>query len=209
MSKYQDDLKEAQRQVNKREFLILGLLVLLFISIAGTLYAMKTIKVQVDPGLSSTKKYQRGETDEAYVYAFTNGLIQSLFTWKDDGQTDYEQNIENLKNFMTPGCYESVQDDLKFRSTHGELRKRVRLMVPIQFASGHEQVKHDPPSKWMVRVQYDMEESVRGVTIKKGRYYWDVPVIRDSSKKHLNRFELSIDCPFANNTPVLVKEYEK
>jgi len=208
-SQYQDKLQETRRQVDKREFLILLQFVLMLVLAVVAFYGFKTVKVKIDPGLDASKTYVRGQVDDAYVYSFTDGLLQALYTWKDDGQEDYERNIETLKGFITPGCYESLKKDQKFRLTHGELRNRVRLMIPVQFAEGAEQVRFDPPGKWLVRLQYDMQETIKGVPIKDGRYYWDVPVIKDSSRKHLNRFELSVDCPFINNTPVLVQEYKK
>jgi len=209
MSQYQDNLTEARKQVNKREFVILALFVIIISLVAANMYALKEIKVSINPGIEDTTQYKRGEVDPVFVYSFTNGLVQSLYTWVDDGQQEYIEKINSLKNFMTPMCFNDLKKDFETRDRHGELRNRVRQMTPVQWDEGGKQVKEIPPGKWVVRLQYDMLETVRGVPIKHGRYYWDIPVIKDSSKKHLNKYELSIDCPFVNNSPVLVEEYKK
>ena len=206
-SKYQVLLYESKRRNVISNRIIVGLFIFIILEIFVIIYLSKEIKIKLDPSMTESRVVGRGFISEAYVYSFVERTISKLYDWKKDGLEDYNLNIKKLSKYLTPQCKAFLYSDSKSRKGSGELTNRVRRLNPAQITEISRLVKYEKPSRWYVRSSYDLFESINGISIKEGRYYWDVPVISDYSNSD-NEFDLLIDCPFLNNTPKKIKQGE-
>lgn len=209
MSKYQISLLECKREHVVKNWIIAGLFIICISSIGLGFYLAKTITIKVDSSMPRSVTMTRGDVSPIYVFSFVERILAKVYRWKKDGKEDYKANIELLSNYMTPLCKKYLLEDADYRFKTGELTNRVRRIDPAQTKGISELVMSNPPNSWDVRTQYDLYESMNGLSIKEGRYYWDVRVIKDSSDVGLNQYGLLLDCPFLSNTPKKINKEEK
>lgn len=209
MSEYQTSLLESKREHVIKNWIILGLILAFIASIGLSFYLAKTMNIKIDPAMPRSVTMTRGEVSPIYVFSFAERTISKVYRWKSDGMKDYKANIELLSNYITPICKKYLLEDADYRFKTGELTNRVRRIDPAQTKRINELVISNPPNSWDVRVQYDLYETMNGLSIKEDRYYWDVRVIKDNSDVGLNQYGLLLDCPFLSNTPKKINQEVK
>lgn len=206
-SKYQDPLLQANHENNNKMKIIIALSVVILSLVGLSFYLAKTITVTIKPGITSPTTMKRGQIDDVNAYALAERLMMSLYLWKDDGKTDYLNKINSLNTYLSERCELHLKDDYSKRLKSGELGKRVRQLNPLQFEHSQSMIKSMPPNKWIVKLDFHLKETLNGLPIKNGHYVWHVPILRDESDP-LNKFGMVIDCPFTNNSPYRVEEYQ-
>ena len=201
-SPFKRQLDEKIRQVLLRERLIACLLGMLAMSLGLAWYLAKTVTVHVQPGLNAVTTMHRDAVPIVNVYGFAERVLQELFRWPEDGLTDYPRRIEGLSAYLTPSCYEWLQRDVEYRKRSGELRGRQRSVQPATWANPSELVTQPANGHWLTTLRLDLEETSRGLAVKKGGFEWHVPVVRRDVDLAANPYGLAMDCPFVNGTPV-------
>ncbi len=80
----------------------------------------------------------------------------------NDGNIDYEKNIERMRHLLTDSCRAELQDDVKKRRTAGELRDRVRGIYELMgrgFIDNPEyRVIQDSRNSWIVNLDLNADE---------------------------------------------------
>ncbi|MEM1114786.1 MAG: DUF2895 family protein, partial [Pseudomonadota bacterium] len=174
---FKRQLDEKIRQILLRERLIAILLVLLTGALSLAAYLSKHVTIHVQPGLNAVTTVQRDVVPVVNVYGFAERVMQELFRWPADGAQDYPRRIAGLAAYLTPRCHEWLERDAEYRQNAGELRGRQRSVQPAAWADPTNQVTVSAAGHWLVDLQFDLEETSRGLAVKDGGFLWRVPIV--------------------------------
>ena len=167
----------------------------------GWSQAPKQLTVHVPPDLRSGATLAVGEVPEANVYAFAFYIFQQLNRWSEDGAKDYGMAIFRVSPYLTPRYRADLIADMELKGKQGELAYRVRGVHEIS-GHGYEERRVDviAPGVWVVWLDMDLFESVKGMTIKKTAIRYPLRVVRLAVDPESNPWGLALD-GFANNGP--------
>ncbi len=167
----------------------------------GWSQAPKHLTVHVPPDLRSGATLAVGEVPEANVYAFAFYIFQQLNRWSEDGAKDYGMAIFRVSPYLTPRYRADLVADMELKGRQGELAYRVRGMHEIA-GHGYEERRVDilAPGVWVVWLDLDLFESVKGMTIKKTAIRYPLRVVSLSIDPESNPWGLALD-GFAGSGP--------
>jgi len=167
----------------------------------GWSQAPKHLTVHVPPDLRSGATLSVGEVPEANVYAFAFYIFQQLNRWSEDGAKDYGMAIFRVSPYLTPRYREDLIADMELKGKQGELAYRVRGVHEIT-GHGFEERRVDvlAPGVWVVWLDLDLFESVKGMTIKKTAIRYPLRVVSLSIDPESNPWGLALD-GFAGSGP--------
>jgi len=167
----------------------------------GWSQAPKHLTVHVPPDLRSGATLAVGEVPEANVYAFAFYIFQQLNRWSEDGAKDYGMAIFRVSPYLTPRYRADLVADMELKGRQGELAYRVRGMHEIA-GHGYEERRVDilAPGVWVVWLDLDLFESVKGMTIKRTAIRYPLRVISLSIDPESNPWGLALD-GFAGSGP--------
>jgi len=159
------------------------------------------ITVHIPPDLRSGAVLALDEVPPANVYTFAFYIFQQLNRWPTDGAKDYGQAIFQVAAFLTPRYRAELIADMKGKARRGELSWRVR---GIQAIPGHgyepQSVQVSGAGTWIVWLDLDLMESVKGMTIKKTAIRYPLRVVRYGVDAESNPWGLALD-GFADQGP--------
>ena len=187
--KYQQ-LEQDIRYRNRIIILLGGLLILL----ALAYWRLPTLwKVYIPPDLSRPQTVAPGQIPPSYVYAFAKIVMETLNFCPEDCAKDYPANLDTLRNYLTPSCF---QDLAMHRERNVSLyQHRTRKLLPVgEEIFNPEKVTQLDKDVWDVRVEYLLEEHVVGVETRRNRYYYPLRIVHLSLPVELNAYQLAFDC---------------
>jgi integrating conjugative element protein (TIGR03746 family) len=165
----------------------------------------RNLRVDVPPDLSAgTTVHVRDGVSQMptpNVYAFAHLIWQGINRWAADGGKDYGRQIFQYQHFLTPACQEQLKVDLDRRAKAGELASRTRAMseIPGQ-AYSVGRVVAESNSAWLVLMDMQLTETVRGVAIKDAFIRYPLRIVRYDVNRDQNPWGLAVDC-FGGNKP--------
>ncbi len=167
----------------------------------GWSQAPKALAVHVPPDLRSGATLAVNEVPPANVYAFGFYLFQQLNRWPEDGTRDYGRAIFRMSPYLTPKYRAELLADLDLKGRKGELAYRVR---GVQGIPGHgfaeRRVKMLGNGVWVVWLDLDLFESVKGMTVKHTAIRYPLRVVRHAVDLEANPWGLALD-GFAGEGP--------
>lgn len=174
----------------------------------GWSQAPKQLTVHVPPDLRSGATLSVNEVPAANVYAFAFYIFQQLNRWPDDGAKDYGKAIFRISPYVTPRYRAELMADLDLKGRQGELAYRVRGVHEIA-GHGYEERRIDvlAPGVWVVWLDLDLFESVKGMTVKKTAIRYPLRVVSLSVDPEANPWGLALD-GFASEGPRRLGESE-
>ena len=181
---------------------IIGIQVVIILALwFGWSQAPKQLIVHVPPDLRSGATMAVGEVPEANVYAFAFYIFQQLNRWSEDGAKDYGMAIFRVSPYLTPRYRADLVADMELKGRQGELAYRVRGMHEIS-GHGYEERRVDilAPGVWVVWLDLDLFESVKGMTIKRTAIRYPLRVVSLSIDPESNPWGLALD-GFAGSGP--------
>ena len=129
----------------------------------------------------------------ATVYAFAHYLFQQLNRWPQDGEQDYGRQIYRLAAYLTPRYRAELLADLDLRGRRGELSYRQR---GVQEVPGHgyaeQRVEVLGNDAWVVWLDLEIAETVRGMTVKTTVVRYPLRVVRHAVDPEANPWGLAI-----------------
>ncbi len=160
----------------------------------GWSQAPKDLVVHVPPDLRSGAVMGVGEVPPAQVYAFAFYIFQQLNRWPEDGAVDYGKAIVAVSPYLTPKYRAALIADLELKGRNGELAYRVRGVQEVP-GHGYEERRVDLPSEgvWVVWLDLDLYESVKGMTVKKTAIRYPLRVVRYAVDLQANPWGLALD----------------
>ena len=175
----------------------------------GWSQAPKQLTVHVPPDLRSGATLSVNEAPAANVYAFAFYIFQQLNRWPEDGAKDYGKAIFRISPYVTPRYQSELLADLELKGRQGELAYRVRGVQEIA-GHGYEERRVDvlAPGVWVVWLDLNLVESVKGMTVKKTAIRYPLRVVSLAVDPEANPWGLALD-GFASKGPHRLKESER
>jgi len=160
----------------------------------GWSQAPKQLRVYVPPDLRSGAVLAAEEVPPANVYAFAFYIFQQLNRWPENGATDYGSAIFRISPYLTPRYRNELIEDMELKARRGELAYRVRGVHEVP-GHAYEERRVDVLSSdtWIVWMDLDLLESVKGMTVKKTTIRYPVRVVRQAIDPETNPWGLALD----------------
>lgn len=173
---------------------IIGLLGGLLLLLGVAVWRLPTqLSVYVPPDLSRPQLVKPGEIPSAYVYAFGKIVMEALNYCPADCANDYRDNLETLRHYLTASCYEDLKMHLERNRSLYASRTRKLLPVGDEIFDPLKVTRLDQ-DVWEMRVDYLLEEHVKGVETRRNRYHYPLRLIRYTVPIDRNPFQLAFDC---------------
>jgi len=156
--------------------------------------APERLTVHIPPDLRSDAVLAVGELSPPNVYAFAFYIFQQLNRWPEDGATDYGRAIFRVSPYLTPRYRADLIAELAQKGRQGELAYRVRGVQEIP-GHGYEERRVDLLSEdaWIVWLDLDLLESVKGMTVKRTAIRYPLRVVRHAVDLEANPWGLALD----------------
>lgn len=156
--------------------------------------APKRLTVHLPPDLRSGAALPVGTVPPANVYTFAFYIFQQLNRWPEDGATDYGRAIFRVAPYLTPRYRAVLTDELEQKARQGELAYRVRGLQEIP-GHGYEERRVDVlgGEAWLVWLDLDLLESVKGMTVKRTAIRYPLRVVRYAVDLEANPWGLALD----------------
>ena len=121
-------------------------------------------------------------------------ISSSSSDWSEDGARDYGRAIFRVSPCLTPKYRAELIADLDYKGRKGELAYRVRGVQGIP-GHGFEERRVDifGDSVWVVGLDLDLFESVKGMTVKHTAIRYPVRVVRHAVDLEANPWGLALD----------------
>lgn len=199
LSKYLNALKSERFHIQSLRWIIVFLLV-----IVGYLgFVVQSLPRQLTiynpPDLRTGSVRNWWEIPPSTVYAFSLYTFQQLNRWQKDGEVDYLNNIETLRPFMTPGCYNYLKRDYDNRSLLGELKGRERSVYEMP-GRGYEasRVQVNSDDSWFVNLDLYTDEYFGteriNEKVKRVLVRYPLHIVRMDTDPQNNPWGLGLDC---------------
>lgn len=160
----------------------------------GWSQAPRHLTVHIPPELRSGATLTAGEVPPPNVYAFAFYIFQQLNRWPEDGAEDYGKAIFRVAPYLTPRYRAELVADMELKGRRGELAYRVRGIQPIPGRGFEERrVAHLAADTWVVWLDLDLAESVKGMTVKQTAIRYPVRVVRHAVDLEANPWGLALD----------------
>lgn len=152
------------------------------------------LTVHIPPDLRSGAVLAVDEVPPPNVYAFAFYIFQQLNRWPGDGASDYGRAIFQVSPYLTPRYRADLIAELEQKGRRGELAYRVRGMQQIP-GHGYEERRVDVLSAhaWIVWLDFDLLESVKGMTVKRTAIRYPLRVVRYAVDPETNPWGLALD----------------
>jgi len=176
-------------------WVVIGLQGLIILALwIGWSQAPKQLRVYVPPDLRSGAVLAAEEVPPANVYTFTFYIFQQLNRWPENGATDYGKAIFRISPYLTPRYRNDLIEDMELKARRGELAYRVRGVHEVP-GHGYEERRVDVLSSdaWIVWLDLDLLESVKGMTVKQTTIRYPVRVVRQAIDPETNPWGLALD----------------
>lgn len=210
MARYRSVLDNAFSHVKSLWCVIVLQTVVILVLAYGMSRSVNDLTIHIPPDLKSGAAVRADEPNPSNVYSFAIYIFQQIYRWPEDGSKDFSNAIFALAPYMTPSYRESLINELEIKAKRGELVGRERGMqeVPGQgFSEERVQVIQD--GVWVVQLDMELFESVKGMAVKRKQIRYPLRVVRYDIDREANPWGLALD-GFANKGPhVLVTSSEE
>ena len=208
MRRYRTEIDNVRSHLRSLWVVISLQFVVILVLWFGWSQAPKQLTVHVPPDLRSGATLSVNEVPAANVYAFAFYIFQQLNRWPDDGAKDYGKAIFRISPYLTPRYRTELMADLEQKGRKGELAYRVRGVHEIA-GHGYEERRVDvlAPGVWVVWLDLDLFESVKGMTVKKTAIRYPLRVVSLAVDPEANPWGLALD-GFASDGPRRLEESE-
>ena len=141
--------------------------------------APQDLTVHIPPDLRSGATQGLHVIPDYNVYVFAQYIFQQLHRWPENGAVDFGQRIYALSAYLTPAYREQLLATLQARGQEGELAERVRALQMIPghgYTESRVQILND--KTWIVMLDMELIETVRGLTVKNPLIRYPLRVVR-------------------------------
>ncbi len=191
-----NDVVEAKNQSIKILWSALALTgFLAFFMGIGWVLSPSTLRVHIPPDLSNGAVLSSGEIRKPNVYIFALYIWQQLNRWESNGETDYEDKIHILRNYLTPACFQDRQEDFLKKKNMRELNLRERSVWEIPGRGfSDERVYVEGSDSWIIYLDLHIKEFMLGQNIKDIFVNYPLRVVRYNVDPESNPWGLALDC---------------
>ncbi len=208
MRRYRYEIDNVRAHLRSLWIIIGVQLVVILALWFGWSQSPRHLTVHVPPDLRSGATQTIDEVPPANVYAFAIYIFQQLNRWSEDGARDYGNAIFRVSPYITPRYQADLIADMELKGRQGELAYRVRGVQEVP-GHGYEERRVDllASGVWVVWLDIDLFESVKGMTVKKTTIRYPLRVVRLAVDPESNPWGLALD-GFAATGPRRLSEAE-
>lgn len=194
MSRYRDENASLKSHITTLRSVLGFLSLLTFFLWHGWEAAKKDVRIHIPPDIRSGAVVLADEINPANVYAFANYIFQQVNHWSSNGSQDFAKQIFRLSAFLTPPFRERLTTDMEIRGKNGELSGRVRNIQEIP-GHGYAERRVDvlDANSWIVWLDFNIQEYVRGMEVKNVNIRYPVRVVRYDVDPENNPWGLALD----------------
>jgi integrating conjugative element protein (TIGR03746 family) len=166
--------------------------------IAGLWYgwrqAPERLTLHIPPDLRTGVVLAVDEVPPPNVYIFAFYVFQQLNRWPENGATDAGRAIFRVSPYLTPHYRSELLATLERKGRRGELAYRVRGLQEIP-GHGYAERRVQVSSKqvWIVWLDVELLESVKGMTVKRTVIRYPLRVVRFAVDLEANPWGLALD----------------
>jgi integrating conjugative element protein (TIGR03746 family) len=174
---------------------VIGLQLVVILALwIGWMRMPSTITVHIPPDLRSGARLALDEVPPPNVYGFAYYIFQQLNRWPNNGAEDYGKAIFHIAPYLTDAYRHALVADMDDRGKRGELAHRTRSLQALPgIAYSEERVDVLSDDAWVVWLDLELQESVKGMTIKKTRIRYPLRVVRLAIDPEANPWGLALD----------------
>ena len=208
MRRYRYEIDNVRAHLRSLWIIIAVQVVVILALWFGWSQSPRHLTVNVPPDLRSGATQTIDEVPPANVYAFAFYIFQQLNHWSEDGAQDYGKAIFRISPYVTPRYRAELIADMELKGKQGELAYRVRGVQEVP-GHGYEERRVDVLASgvWVVWLDIDLFESVKGMTVKKTSIRYPLRVVRLAVDPEANPWGLALD-GFAATGPRRLNEAE-
>lgn len=181
---------------------VIGLQLVVILALwIGWMRMPSTITVHIPPDLRSGARLALNEVPPPNVYSFAYYIFQQLNRWPNNGAEDYGRAIFQIAPYLTDAYRNTLVAEMNERGKRGELAHRTRSLQALP-GVGYSEERVDVLSAdaWVVWLDLELQESVKGMTIKKTHIRYPLRVVRLAIDPEANPWGLALD-GFAGSGP--------
>ncbi|MCY4129543.1 MAG: TIGR03746 family integrating conjugative element protein [Gammaproteobacteria bacterium] len=194
LSRYRHVLENAYSNV-RTLWCVVGIEAVLILVLAiGLMRTPSSLTIHIPPDLQSGAMVYPNEPSPANVYAFALYIFQQLYRWPNDGASDFSRAIYALSGYLTPAYREALISELESKAKRGELAGRERGMQELPgngFSEARVSILQD--GVWVVTVDMELFETVKGVSVKRKAIRYPLRVVRYDIDREMNPWGLALD----------------
>ena len=201
MQRYRYEI-DNERSHLRSLWAVIGLQLVVILALwIGWMRMPSTITVHIPPDLRSGSRLALDEVPPPNVYSFAYYIFQQLNRWPNNGAEDYGRAIFHIAPYLTDAYRNTLVTDMDDRGKRGELAHRTRSLQALP-GVGYSEERVDVLSAdaWVVWLDLELQESVKGMTIKKTRIRYPLRVVRLAIDPEANPWGLALD-GFAGSGP--------
>lgn len=194
MARYRHVLDNALAHV-KSLWIVIGIQTIVILVMGfGLARSTSDLTIHIPPDLKAGATVKANAPAPSNVYAFGIYIFQQLYRWPEDGATDFSKAIYQLSPYLTPSYREALVAELELKAKRGELLGRERGMQELP---GHgfteERVHVLQDGIWLVLLDMELLESVKGMDVKHKRIRYPLRVVRYDIDRETNPWGLALD----------------
>lgn len=192
MSAYHEILEEKDRNIRYLGRIVFGLIAALSLSVWGWRGAQQDITVYYPPNINVANKMEAGFIPEETVYSFTLLIMQQLYLWEKNADTDFEENSSRLRQFLHDDFRRKIQIEAALERAKGT-RKNLQRTFQIMPSSVYSEEAVDPKADhWIVWFDAEVKDVLNKVEVYKRVHRMGVKVIRYDINRDFNPWSLAI-----------------
>lgn len=194
MRRYRHEIDNVRAHVRSL-WAVIGFQIVVILGLwIGWSQAPRQITVHVPPDLRSGAVLAIDAIAPANVYAFAYYIFQQLNRWPEDGTQDYGRAIFRVSAYLTPHYRAQLIADMEQKARQGELSYRVRGIQEFPGRAYSEaRVEVLDRDSWIVWLDLDLFESVKGMTVKQTAIRYPLRVVRQAVDLEANPWGLALD----------------
>ncbi|MBE0469925.1 MAG: DUF2895 family protein [Methyloprofundus sp.] len=131
---YRNSKEDSKSHINTLRFILIGLagvVIALLITVMLQAQTPPAQRLSLPPDLRYGAQVTAGEISAWEVYAFAGTINQLIHTWREDGATEYQDNLGRYSALMTRRYLAQKYADYQARAGRNELQGRQRAVTPL------------------------------------------------------------------------------
>lgn len=194
MARYRLEIDNVRAHVRSL-WVVIGLEMLVIAGLwLGWSQAPQRLTVHLPPDLRAGAVLSIDQVPPANVYGFAYYIFQQLNRWPDDGAQDCGRAIFRVSAYLTPHYRAQLIADMEQKARQGELSYRVRGVQEYPGRAYTEtRVEILGQDTWLVWLDLDLFESVKGMTVKQTAIRYPLRVVRQAVDLEANPWGLALD----------------
>jgi integrating conjugative element protein (TIGR03746 family) len=194
MGRYRDQSSSQQSHITTLRSIV-GFQCLVILGLwVGWSHARQAMRVHIPPDIRNGVSLAFDEINPANVYSFASYIFQQTNHWQEDGSKDYPKQLYTLAAYFTPQYLSTLTGEMELRHKNGELLGRTRTIQALP-GSAYEQRRVDilDNNSWLVWLDFQITESVRGMDVKNVKIRYPIRVVRFAVDPEKNPWGLALD----------------